>query len=197
MRTAIFTTCAAALLFSLTSLPEATRVRADDKAQDRLVVGKAVPDFEGITLDDKPFKLSEATERGPVALIVMRGFPGYDCPACSAQLADWVQSIERFKAAGVSLVIVYPGEAENLKAKAKVFLEGQSFPAEALTLVVDDGMKVVEKLGLRWKGENETAYPSTVVIDGKGIARWVEISREHGGRATARDALKAIEAAKL
>jgi len=40
-------------------------------------VGDVVPDFTLKTLDGKDVKLSDVAAAGPVVLIVLRGYPGY------------------------------------------------------------------------------------------------------------------------
>ena len=52
--------------------------------------GKEVKNFELKTLEDETVKLHDVTKKGPVVLLVLRGYPGYQCPLCSLQMADFV-----------------------------------------------------------------------------------------------------------
>ena len=47
--------------------------------------------------------------------------------------------------------------------------------------------------GLRWDAPDETAYPSTIVIDRQGIVRFVEISHSHGNRSAAPEILAVLQ----
>jgi len=46
--------------------------------------------------------------------------------------------------------------------------------------------------GLRWNAPNETAYPSTYVVDKQGKIVFAKTSKSHGGRASADEILKAL-----
>ena len=49
------------------------------------------------------------------------------------------------------------------------------------------------RYGLRWDAPNESAYPSTFVLDRQGIVRYALISKTHDGRATAADVLTELK----
>src|SRR5690348_11227839 len=51
-------------------------------------IGEKAPDFSLKTLDDKTVRLSDLTANGKVVLIVLRGWPGYQCPICERQVQD-------------------------------------------------------------------------------------------------------------
>ncbi len=150
--------------------------------------------IEGVGLDGKLVSSTKLLEKGPVVLIVMRGFPGYDCPACSAQLADFVKQSDAFKAAGAQIMIVYPGSIQDLEAKAKGFVSKQQL-TDSFHLVIDKELKIVKQLGLFWDAPKETAYPTTLVADRQGKIRFVKISRTHGGRTKAAEVIAALEKA--
>jgi hypothetical protein len=44
---------------------------------------------------------------------------------------------------------------------------------------------MVNAYGLRWDAPHETAYPSTFILDRKGIVQFVKISHTHGDRTKA------------
>ena len=44
--------------------------------------------------------------------------------------------------------------------------------------------------GLRWDAPHETAYPSTFILDKKGIIVFEKVSHSHGDRLSAQDALE-------
>lgn len=45
-------------------------------------VGGAAPDFSLSTPEGSHVRLSDLTKKGVVVLVVLRGFPGYQCPYC-------------------------------------------------------------------------------------------------------------------
>ena len=49
---------------------------------------------------NKKVKLSALAKDGPVVLVVLRGFPGYQCPACSQQVRDFREHAKTLRGAG-------------------------------------------------------------------------------------------------
>ncbi len=159
---------------------------------DDLSLDKPLTSIEGVGFDGKVVSSKKFLENGPLVVIVMRGFPGYDCPACSAQLADFVKQADTFKTAGAQVMIIYPGSVQDLEAKAKGFVSKQQL-ADSFHLVIDKDMKIVKQLGLLWDAPKETAYPTTLVADRQGTVRFLKTSRSHGGRTKAAEVVTALE----
>jgi len=182
-----FTCVTAALLAGGTAtLPAAEIPKAGDKA----------PDFSLKTLDDQAVRLSDLTAKGNVVLVVLRGWPGYQCPICDRQVQDFIKSKAGFAEAKAQLVFVYPGPADGLKAHAEEFKKwkNKEWPGEYLYML-DPDFTMVNAYALRWDAPRETAYPSTFVLDAKGTVRFAKISHSHGDRTKAADVL--AEAKKL
>src|SRR5439155_9811161 len=129
--------------------------------------------------------------KGPVVLLVLRGWVGYQCPLCTRQVGDFVKHAKELERAGAQVVMVYPGKAENVKKHAEDFENGKGIPAE-FKLLVDPDLHFVNAWGLRWDAKGETAYPSTFVIDKDGVVRFAKVSHSHGDRASAADVLKSL-----
>jgi len=155
-------------------------------------VGDVAPDFQWTALDDSKVTLSKLTAQGPVVLILLRGFPGYQCPFCTAQVGELVSNASRFKEAKTQVVLVYPGPADGLKQHAGEFVKGKTTP-DNFTLVLDPDYAFTSKYNLRWNGPHETSYPSTYVIDMKGKIVFAKISHTHGNRAHADAILEAVK----
>ncbi|MGI8966890.1 MAG: peroxiredoxin family protein [Limisphaerales bacterium] len=162
-----------------------------------LKVGDKAPDFTLKTLDDQTVHLGELTAKGNVVLIVLRGWPGYQCPVCDRQVHDFIASEAGFAKAKARLVFVYPGPANELKAHAEEFKswKGKQWPKEFL-YVLDPDYTMVNAYRLRWDAPRETAYPSTFVLDKDRVIRFVKISHSHGDRTTAKEILPAVQSAK-
>jgi peroxiredoxin len=154
-------------------------------------VGETANDFALATLDDKKMSLHELTKNGPVVLVVLRGYPGYQCPLCTKQVAGLRAEAKAFQAAGAKVLLVYPGAADKLKERAKEFLKDDTLPAP-LTLVLDPDYAFLKAYGLHWDAEQETSDPSTFVIDKDNKVLFSKVSKSHGGRAKAKEIVAAL-----
>ena len=155
-------------------------------------VGSMAPDFTLKTLDDQSVRLSDLTAKSEVVLVVLRGWPGYQCPFCTRQAHDFVRHEEKFKADGVQVVMVYSGPADDLKAHAAELLQDKNWPKDFL-LVLDPDYSFTKAYGLRWDAPKETAYPSTFIIGKDGKVIFEHISKQHGDRVKADTVLKALD----
>ena len=132
-----------------------------------------------------------------VEIVDSKGFfmrlpcPGYQCPLCTKQVGELIGKADEFKKAGAQVVFVYPGQADKLKEKAGEFVKGKDYPAH-FTLLLDPDYTFTNAYGLRWDAKNETAYPSTFVLDGKRKVTFAKVSTTHGDRAKVADVLKAV-----
>ena len=154
-------------------------------------VGDKVPDFALEDLDGKEILLSKLNADSSVVLVVLRGYPGYQCPICSVQVGGLIGKAKDFDLANAKVLLVYPGPAENLNARAAEFIKGKKLP-ENFLFVTDPDYKFTQAYGLRWDAARETAYPSTFVIDRKGKVRFQKTSKSHGDRAKPADVLEAL-----
>lgn len=153
--------------------------------------GAEAKDFELAAIGGEPVKLSKLTDKGPVVLVVLRGYPGYQCPLCTKQVGELLGKADEFKKAGAQVVLVYPGPADKLKEKANEFVKGKDYPAH-FTLVLDPDYTFTNSYGLRWDAKNETAYPSTFVIGKDRKVALAKVSSTHGDRSKVDDVLKAV-----
>jgi len=151
--------------------------------------GAKAPDFTLSTPTGKAVTLS--TEQGGhgLVLVILRGFPGYQCPYCVKQVHDFADHAADFKAKNTRVLLVYPGPPADLDQHAKEFREKQAELPSNVVLVTDPDYKVTNLYGLRWDAPHETAYPSTFILDKKGMVVFEKISHSHGDRLSAQDAL--------
>src|ERR1700752_1874012 len=154
-------------------------------------IGEKAPDFKLSTPEGKTVQLSEVEAKGPVVLVVLRGYPGYQCPYCNRQVQDFIQKSQEFDDAGAQVVLVHPGPPQELGARANKFLANKKLPNN-IQLVLDPGYEFTNTYGLRWDAPHETAYPSTFLIDRQGIIFFSKVVKEHGGRTTATEVLDAL-----
>jgi peroxiredoxin Q/BCP len=156
-------------------------------------VGDTAPDFTLQTLDDESTQLSKLTTKGEVVLVVLRGWPGYQCPYCTRQAHDFIRNAEKLKAANLRVVMIYPGPADDLKAHGREFLKDKNWPKD-FSLLLDPDYAFTESYGLRWHGSGETAYPSTFLIGKDNKVLFAHVSRQHGDRIGAETVLKQLPA---
>lgn len=145
-------------------------------------VGEQAPEFELKTSRGTTVSLSSERSQGPVVLIVLRGFPGYQCPVCSRQVREFVTAADVFRKHGARVVMIYPGPGEKLADRAAESEAGKPLPG-GFTLLLDPDYHFTNLYGLRWDAPKETAYPSTFVMDKNGKVLFAKISKTHGGRA--------------
>ena len=159
--------------------------------------GSKIKDFSGTTMNGAPFQLSKYIEEGTVVLVMLRGFPGYQCPVCSTQVAGYIAKAGEFeKQRNTPVVFVYPGDMKNLDKKAKEFtapLEAKEDLPNNFIFVIDNNYAITNHLGLRWNAPDETAYPAAFVIDHKGYIQYAKVSDNHQGRATADEILEVLD----
>lgn len=154
-------------------------------------VGEKAPDFTLSTLQGKKVRLSEKTAKSMVVLVALRGYPGYQCPLCNVQVQDFIKNAQGFADAKTQVVLVYPGPPEKLDERATEFLTNKTLP-ENFELLLDPGYEFTNLYGLRWDAPKETAYPSTFLIDQKGVVFFAKISKSHGGRTRASELLEVL-----
>jgi len=92
-------------------------------------------------------------------------------------------------------VLVYPGPARNLIARAGEFSGSKGLPKN-FTFLLDPDYKVTNLYGLRWNAPRETAYPSTFVLDRQRTVHFVRISKTHGGRPRTAEVVAAVSKLK-
>lgn len=155
-------------------------------------LGEKAPPFSLLDLDGQRVSLESELTQGPVVLVLLRGWPGYQCPFCTRQFADFLRHAAEFEAAGARVVWVYPGPSDSVQQHASEFLASRALPA-AFRITTDPDYLFTNAYGLRWDAPQETAYPATFVIDRGATVRFAQISVGHDGRALATDVLKALE----
>ncbi len=154
-------------------------------------MGDAAPDFELASVTETKVRLSEVASKSPVVLIVLRGFPGYQCPICNQQVGQYLNQAEKLKSAGAQVLLVYPGSSADLAMRAQEFIKDQTIP-DHFQLLLDSDYAFTNAHHLRWDEAGETAYPSTFVIQKDLKVAYARVSEEHGGRSTPEEVLKVL-----
>jgi thioredoxin-dependent peroxiredoxin len=156
--------------------------------------GVKAPDFTLSTPTGTAVQMSSLRHGQYLVLVVLRGFPGYQCPYCVRQVHDYIDHASDFAMKNTKVLIVYPGPPADLDQHAKEFLAKEADLPPNVVLVTDPDYAVTNLYGLRWDAPHETAYPSTFIVDRSGVIVFEKISREHGDRLSAQDALEHLPA---
>ena len=179
------------------ALTISTLILATSQAADVFsppAVGDEAAEFELESLSSgEKVSLKETLKTSPVVLVILRGYPGYQCPICNRQVGELISKKEAFE--GVRVLLVYPGPDDQLKAKAKEFMGKKTLPGN-FDLLLDPGLKVTTAYNLRWDAERETSYPSTFVINKEGQMTYAVVSVTHGGRPPVSEVINAVKALK-
>jgi len=182
--------CCCQLLLMLT--PTANPLRGQGVPQNQPGVGQRAPDFELPLVGQKKFlSLRDEYRDGPVVVIVLRGYPGYQCPICKSQFNAVVNRAKALSSESKCVVLVYPGKADQLEKNSKRFLGSRKLP-HPIKVVRDDDMQMVKEWGIRWEARNQTAYPATFVVDQNGRIAWKKISSTSAGRSTVEEILREL-----
>jgi peroxiredoxin len=153
-------------------------------------VGAQAPVFTLRTPSGRTVPTSHMLGHGPLVLIVLRGYPGYQCPFCQRQVHDFILHAREFAERNAKVLLVYPGPPEKLNEHAKEFLATESQMPKNIVLVVDPDYEATNLYGLRWDAPRETAYPSTFILDSQGKILFEKVSHSHGDRLSAEEALE-------
>jgi peroxiredoxin len=157
-------------------------------------VGAEAPDFTLSSPTGAAIQMSKQQDGNDLVLVVLRGFPGYQCPYCQKQVRDFVAHAADFAAKKATVLLVYPGPPADLDQHAREFLATQSELPSNIVLVTDPNYTMTNLYGLRWDAPHETAYPSTFILDKKRTVLFEKISHSHGDRLSAQDALDHLSA---
>ena len=151
--------------------------------------GAKAPDFTLATPVGTSVSLSSETAKATTILVLLRGYPGYQCPYCVKQVHDFAVHSSDFAAKKAQVLLVYPGPPAELDQRAKEFLAKQADLPSNVKLIIDPDYKMTNLYHLRWDAPHETAYPATFIVNTHGDILYEKISHTHGDRTTADEIL--------
>ncbi len=141
---------------------------SDTKDRQRKdLIGKKLSQTRYIDATGSVLDIEELCEKGPVLMVILRGFSGQVCLYCAAQTTALSDSIERFKKAGIQVVVVYPGPVDAIPSFINAVRSLRKDPP-AMPVCLDASLLGVRSLKL----EGSLAIPSSLIIDSKGIIQY-------------------------
>lgn len=184
---------AACLVGVVLTAVAAGRLEAQEGAKKTAppAVGTKAPDFTLESLAGEQVMLSNIAKQGPVVLVVLRGYPGYQCPVCSQQVGSLLSEAQKLEQSGAQVLLIYPGPPDQLKKRAEEFLGNKDLP-KFFHMLLDPDYTFTNAYALRWDAKNETAYPSTFVLDRGLTVKYAKVSKTHGDRAKTADVLDSL-----
>lgn len=186
--------CVLPLVVCLAAASASAARSGDDPVKNSTpATGAKAKDFTLRSLERQDVSLKSLTAKGPVVVLVLRGYPGYQCPICSRQVGEYLKHAEEFAAKKVTVVLIYPGPSDKLQEHAEEFVRGKTIPKN-FQILIDPDYGFTNAYGLRWDAPRETAYPSTFVINQDTEILFSKVSKSHGGRTSAEEVLKALPA---
>lgn len=165
--------------------------RPGERASERLVRGRRMPDFTVRTEDGESAGPSDL--RGlPAVIIFLRG---NWCPFCSSQVEGLTDYYRQITAMGARLILVVPEPQQTTRRVADFF--GVDF-----TFWLDPDLAAARKLGIldsqgvpqehRAEFGTDTLRPVSVVLDGEGVIRYAYGSRDVRERPDPNEFLKVL-----
>ncbi len=150
------------------------------------LLGRVLPQQRFLSSTGRVIDL--AAPQRPTVVVILRGFSGQVCIYCATQTAAIGRQIERFRTAGVDVLVVYPGPTEAVP----VFVEAvKSLRHESLPMPIglDVSLLLVRGLGI----EENLARPTSLIIDRTGIIRYAYVGKTGADRPSVDDLLRNAE----
>lgn len=160
-----------------TSKPAAAKpANTDASPSTALRVGAAAPDFSAqawLGGNEFDYKLADALAKGPVVLYF---FPAAYTPGCNIEAHQFSQAIDKFAAAGASVIGVTSGNADQLAQ----FSADNERCAGKFPVAADPGAKIAAEYGVVLEKKPEWSNRTSFVIgrDGRVIAVHSDLSPE-------------------
>jgi peroxiredoxin Q/BCP len=194
MRTIVYSACGVCLVAVVSVCGGLVSYAADGKALPPAVGDKA-DDFTFSDLKGNKVALSDLTDRGSVALVVLRGYVGGTCPFCTRQFSELIGAAKKFEKAGATVVVIYPGTALDLEMHAKQFIGVQRLP-KSFRFLLDPDFEFANAYHVRSQAPGDTAYPASFVIDRNAVVRFAHVGRSPTDRTSVATLLESLPGIK-
>lgn len=169
--------------------PDTSRSRPQGQGERSEWVGKPLPFTTMRGVDGKDVDLTQFHGVRRVMLVVLRGYLGEVCCYCVAQTKALAKARAKLEQANVEVLVLYPGPKENEQAFRQLYeLEFGEGPPP-YRVFYDPDLELVTQLGIA----GDLAFPSTFVIDERGIIRYAYVGEHRADRPATRKLIEVIE----
>ena len=135
---------------------------------------------------------SEDITGTPAVLIFVRGSW---CPFCTAQVEQLTNYYKEIIGLGARLILVTPKPLETTRRVADFFkVDFEFWLDESLTIADTLGIRDISAVPDDFQTEygGDTVWPTSIIVDAKGIIRYTELSRHVIDRPDPKNLLKAL-----
>jgi peroxiredoxin len=176
------------LLFS-SSLLALTFLSRLPSQRPAVAVGEAAPDFALSDAYGVTRRLSDHTGEW----VILKFYRGYWCPYCVRDLHDWETMLNDLAARRTRMVAVSPDRVDELR-------EFQGKVALKMTLLADPHNQVIRRYNLQNRNFTprrgpfrELVIPTILLIDDRGIVRWMDQATDFRIRRSAQEVMARID----
>lgn len=142
------------------------------------LLGRSLPPLKLLGASGESHFVDTLRDGRPLVLVILRGFPGYVCPYCTAQTASLFNALPDFEQSGARVALVYPGAADTVPAFLRAVREYERNDAIPIPVFFDINLTTVQALGIQGK----VAQPTTVILDRSGVVRYAYVGKGPGDR---------------
>jgi len=153
------------------------------------LLGKKLPQSRFIGPNGKVFDLNDYKGDKNVLLVIMRGFAGQVCIACSAQTAVLASTNQRFASKDTQIIVIYPGPPSSIPAFLKAIKDLEASFELPFPILLDINLAAVKKLRI----EGALAKPTSLILNKEGIVRYAYTGKKYDDRPPVRDLLRAVD----
>jgi peroxiredoxin len=176
------------LLFS-SSLLALTFLSRLPSQRPAVAVGETAPDFTLTDAEGTTRRLSDHAGEW----VVLKFYRGYWCPYCVRDLHDWETMLNDLAARQTRMVAISPDRVDELR-------EFQSKVGLKMTLLADPDNQVIRRYNLQNRNFTprrgpirELVIPATMLIDDRGIVRWMDQATDFRIRRSAQEVMARID----
>ena len=157
---------------------------------ETLGIGSRAPEFQlDLAAEDRQWKLSDWTPKGPVVLEFVRGTW---CHSCRKRLPDLIKLERELWQLGANLACIAAEKRDGIW-KPEEYLRSHRINVPFL---LDEDRQVIKAYGLYHRVGIDAwniAHPATIVIDPSGRVRYIYKGDSQGDGAPAEEILKAVK----
>ena len=115
-----------------------------------------------------------------IVLIVLRGFAGGICLACSAQTLALSKSVDKFNEKNAQIILVYPGKAESIPVFTSVLEALEEDFNAPFPIVLDVELELIRQLTI----EGSLAKPTSMIVTADGKIEYAYVGKNITDRPT-------------
>ncbi|WP_173013535.1 peroxiredoxin family protein [Candidatus Uabimicrobium amorphum] len=124
-----------------------------------------------------------------IVLVILRGFAGGICLACSAQTLALSKSVDKFNDKNAQIILVYPGKAESIPVFTSVLEALEEDFQAPFPIVLDVELELIRQLTI----EGSLAKPTSMIVTPDGKIEYVYVGKNITDRPTVKTLLLELD----